>query len=175
MDEPTNDLDIESLELLEQTLQDYAGTLLLVSHDRTFLDNVVTQVLAPLGDGRWREYVGGYSDWVRQRPATVAPGATTSPAKSTEPPRSTAQVRKAPTKLSFKETRELEQLPLQIEALEGEQRALAAAMGSAEYHRRGGEQMRKDAERATAIEQELEAAFERWAELDARKSQLGKG
>jgi ATP-binding cassette subfamily F protein uup len=175
MDEPTNDLDIESLELLEQTLQDYAGTLLLVSHDRTFLDNVVTQVLAPLGDGRWREYVGGYSDWVRQRPATVAPGATTSPAKSTEPPRSTAPVRKAPTKLSFKETRELEQLPLQIEALEGEQRALAAAMGSAEYHRRGGEQMRKDAERATAIEQELEAAFERWAELDARKSQLGKG
>ena len=68
MDEPTNDLDIESLELLEQTLQDYSGTLLLVSHDRTFLDNVVTQVLAPLGDGRWREYVGGYSDWLRQRP-----------------------------------------------------------------------------------------------------------
>ena len=72
MDEPTNDLDIESLELLEQTLQDYPGTLLLVSHDRTFLDNVITQVLAPLGDGRWQEYVGGYSDWVRQRPARAA-------------------------------------------------------------------------------------------------------
>jgi ATP-binding cassette subfamily F protein uup len=175
MDEPTNDLDIESLELLEQTLQEYPGTLLLVSHDRTFLDNVVTQVLAPLGDGRWREYVGGYSDWVRQRPAVSAPATQSSSAKASDAARPAEPARKAPTKLSFKESRELEQLPLQIEALETEQRALAAAMSGAEYHKRGGEQMRKDAERATAIEQALEVAFERWAELDARKNALSRG
>jgi ATP-binding cassette subfamily F protein uup len=178
MDEPTNDLDIESLELLEQTLQEYPGTLLLVSHDRTFLDNVVTQVLAPLGDGRWREYVGGYSDWVRQRPAVPPSPAVAGEGRGEgrrETIKPSSAEKKAAVKLSFKESRELEQLPLQIEALETEQRALAAAMSGAEYHRRGGEQMRKDAERATAIEQELEAAFERWAELDARKSALSKG
>ena len=178
MDEPTNDLDIESLELLEQTLQEYPGTLLLVSHDRTFLDNVVTQVLAPLGDGRWREYVGGYSDWVRQRPAVPPSPAVAGEGRSDgrrETIKSSSAAKKAAVKLSFKESRELEQLPLQIEALETEQRALAAAMSGAEYHKRGGEQMRKDAERATAIEQELEAAFERWAELDARKNALSRG
>jgi ATP-binding cassette subfamily F protein uup len=173
MDEPTNDLDIESLELLEQTLQEYPGTLLLVSHDRTFLDNVVTQVLAPLGDGRWREYVGGYSDWVRQRAATAA--AQIAPAKTAEAACPADPGRKPATKLSYKETRELEQLPLQIEALEAEQRALAAAMSGADYHKRGGEQMRKDAERATTIEQALEAAFERWAEIDAKQALFSKG
>jgi ATP-binding cassette subfamily F protein uup len=171
MDEPTNDLDIESLELLEQTLQDYPGTLLLVSHDRTFLDNVITQVLAPLGDGRWQEYVGGYSDWVRQRPApaAAAPSSALAGEGRGEGPR------KSPTKLSYKETRELEQLPAQIEALEAEQRALTEAMGSSEYHKRGGEQMRKDATRATVIEQALETAFERWAELDAKRIELTRG
>jgi ATP-binding cassette subfamily F protein uup len=172
MDEPTNDLDIESLELLEQTLQDYPGTLLLVSHDRRFLDNVVTQVLAPLGDGRWQEYVGGYSDWVKQRP--VAP----SPAKAGEG-RGEGSPQPAPapkslTRLSYKEVRELEQLPLQIEALEAEQKSLATAMSSGDYHRRGGEQMRRDAQRATQIEAELEAAFARWAELDAKKAAMGR-
>ena len=124
MDEPTNDLDIESLELLEQTLQDYSGTLLLVSHDRTFLDNVVTQVLAPLGDGRWREYVGGYSDWLRQRPE-AKPSPQPSPARAGEGGFAGEAAKKVPVKMSYKETRELEQLPLQIEALEAEQRALA--------------------------------------------------
>jgi ATP-binding cassette subfamily F protein uup len=171
MDEPTNDLDIESLELLEQTLQDYPGTLLLVSHDRTFLDNVITQVLAPLGDGRWQEYVGGYSDWVRQRPApaAAAPSSALAGEGRGEGPR------KSPTKLSYKETRELEQLPAQIEELETEQRALTEAMGNSEYHKRGGEQMRKDAARATVIEQALETAFERWAELDAKRIELTRG
>jgi ABC transport system ATP-binding/permease protein len=166
MDEPTNDLDIESLELLEQTLQDYPGTLLLVSHDRRFLDNVVTQVLAPLGDGRWQEYVGGYSDWVRQRPPPAATAAVVAPPAAT-----TATARKpASTRMSYKEVRELEQLPAQIEALETEQKALTAAMSSGDYHRRGGEQMRRDAARAQEIERELETAFERWAELDARSN-----
>ena len=178
MDEPTNDLDIESLELLEQTLQEYTGTLLLVSHDRRFLDNVVTQVLAPLGDGRWQEYVGGYSDWLRQRPAAPSPtkvgegrgegSAHPSPTPTTG---SWGEVpRKSQSKLSYKETRELEQLPAQIESLEAEQKTLTAAMSSGDYHKRGGEQMRIDAARATQIESELEAAFERWAELDARRN-----
>ena len=174
MDEPTNDLDIESLELLEQTLQDYSGTLLLVSHDRTFLDNVVTQVLAPLGDGRWREYVGGYSDWLRQRPAAksatpTAPAPIPTAALAGEGPRKPA------ARMSYRETQELEQLPLQIEALEAEQRALAESMSGPEYHKRGREQMRKDAARATEIEQALEVAFERWAELDAKKNASGRG
>jgi ATP-binding cassette subfamily F protein uup len=181
MDEPTNDLDIESLELLEQTLQDYSGTLLLVSHDRTFLDNVVTQVLAPLGDGRWREYVGGYSDWLRQRPVLPStadaqdPSPQPSPARAGEGGPAGEVAKKTPVKMSYKETRELEQLPLQIEALEAEQRALTGAMSGPEYHKQGGEQMRKDAARATAIEQALEVAFERWAELDAKKNASGRG
>ena len=174
MDEPTNDLDIESLELLEQTLQDYSGTLLLVSHDRTFLDNVVTQVLAPLGDGRWREYVGGYSDWLRQRPA-AKPATTTPHAHVPAPALARGGTGKLPARMSYKETRELAQLPLQIEALEGEQRALTQAMSGPEYHRRGGEQMRKDAARATEIERALEVAFERWAELDAKNNASGRG
>jgi ATP-binding cassette subfamily F protein uup len=169
LDEPTNDLDIESLELLEQTLQEYPGTLLLVSHDRTFLDNVVTQVLAPEGDGTWREYVGGYSDWERQRPAPP-PSARPSEAPGGLPAKpSAAKPTEGPRKLSYKENRELDELPARIEALEAEQKALTAAMSGADYHKRGGEQMRRDAARSQEIERELEAAFERWAELDARR------
>jgi ATP-binding cassette subfamily F protein uup len=179
LDEPTNDLDIDSLELLEQTLQEYPGTLLLVSHDRRFLDNVVTQTLAPEGGGPWREYVGGYADWVRQRP-TAAPNSPGSAGEvdrragegpGTPSPRpSPASAGDGAKKLNYKESRELAQLPQQIEALETEQRALTAAMARADYYQRGGEQMRLDAARATEIERELEAAFERWAELDARNS-----
>jgi ATP-binding cassette subfamily F protein uup len=106
--------------------------------------------------------VGGYSDWLRQRPA--AP----SPTKVGEGRGEVA--RKPPTKLSYKETRELEQLPVQIESLEAEQKTLTGAMSSGDYHKRGGEQMRRDATRAQEIEQQLEAAFERWAELDAKRS-----
>ena len=174
LDEPTNDLDIESLELLEQTLQDYAGTLLLVSHDRRFLDEVVTQVLAPEGGGIWREYVGGYGDWVRQRPA--APASTEAARPRTPAAAADAGARSGPDpaagavrKLSYKESRELEALPARIEALETEQKALTEAMSRADYHKRGADTLRRDAERAMAIERELEDAFERWAALDARK------
>jgi ATP-binding cassette subfamily F protein uup len=177
LDEPTNDLDIESLELLEDTLQRYAGTLLLVSHDRAFLDNVVTQVLAPLGDGRWHEYVGGYSDWVAQRPAASAkPGrvrgearATTLLAKGSGDPG--AQTRgDARTKLSYRETRELAELPDRIQALESEQQALHAAMAEPRYHERGAAGIKADRERVATIEQELAAAYERWSALDARST-----
>jgi len=165
LDEPTNDLDIESLELLEDTLQSYPGTLLLVSHDRTFLDNVVTQTLVAEGsDGRWREYVGGYSDWVAQRPA-AAPIAA--PITGAAAPRA----RSAPasrTRLSFKEQRELEALPAELEALEQEQLALTARMSAADYHRQAPDAIRADRLRATAIERALAHKFERWGELDAR-------
>ena len=173
LDEPTNDLDIESLELLEQTLQDYRGTLLLVSHDRTFLDNVVTQTLAPEGNGRWKEYVGGYSDWLRQRPSRVPQGKTAGTGREPDaaaPEAGRDRQKPASAKLSYKETRELTELPLRIEALEKEQRELALAMAGPEYHKRGGEQLRKDAARAQAMEAELEAAFERWAELEAKQN-----
>lgn len=162
LDEPTNDLDIESLELLEDTLQGYKGTLLLVSHDRAFLDNVVTQTLVAEGEGRWKEYVGGYSDWLTQRSVVVAPEAkVAAPAKNA--------ARAAPVKkLSFREQRELEQLPAELEVLEQEQTALAMRMSSAEYHKQGAAQLKADRERAAAIEKLLASKFERWAELDQR-------
>jgi ATP-binding cassette subfamily F protein uup len=178
MDEPTNDLDIESLELLEATLQEYPGTVLLVSHDRRFLDNVVTQTLAAEGGGRWKEYVGGYSDWLEQRPAAKT---ATEPSPDPRPPspakaaEGRGEGRPAPTKLSYKEARELAQLPALIEALEGEQRELHARMASPDYHRQGATQIKADGLRVTAIEVELATAFDRWAELEARSQTTKPG
>ncbi len=168
LDEPTNDLDIESLELLEDTLQGYNGTLLLVSHDRAFLDNVVTQTLVAEGDGRWKEYVGGYSDWLTQR----APPVVAAPARPAAVPKSAARAAvPAKVKLSFKEQRELEQLPDELEALEREQAAIAARMSGADYHKQGAAQLKADRERAAAIEQLLAEKFERWSVLDQKVTQ----
>jgi len=159
LDEPTNDLDIESLELLEAALQDYSGTLLLVSHDRAFLDNVVTSVLAPEGDGKWKEYAGGYSDWLRQRPAAAVE----------EKPAAKAPAReKARVKLSYKEQRALEALPGEIEALEAEQKSLEEHMRAPDYYKVGAEALRRDKARADEIEGLLMEKLERWAVLDAR-------
>jgi ATP-binding cassette subfamily F protein uup len=168
LDEPTNDLDIESLELLEATLQEYAGTLLLVSHDRAFLDNVVTQTLVAEGGGTWREYVGGYSDWLVQRPAP-APAAPPSPERSERKPARAPQK----VKLTFKESRELESLPAEIEALEREQHDLTARMAGADYHRQGPEQLKADRRRAEEIERLLESAFERWSALEQKAREAG--
>jgi ATP-binding cassette subfamily F protein uup len=172
LDEPTNDLDIESLELLEQKLQEYPGTLLLVSHDRRFLDNVVTQTLAADGDGTWREYVGGYSDWLRQRPKvasasrkdskTAAPAAAVA-ASPSPPPKSRA-------KLSYKDQRELEMLPGEIEALEKEQTELTARMSSSEYHKATPQAMREDSKRATEIEELMLTKFARWEALEEARN-----
>src|SRR5690349_13841603 len=139
LDEPTNDLDIDSLELLENLLQDYTGTLLLVSHDRAFLDNVVTQTVAAEGNGRWREYVGGYTDWLRQRPQPRTAAAPERPAAA-EAPATSAQKKK----LSYKEQRELEGLPAEIEKLEAEQHALNQKMCAPDYHRTPPDEMRGD-------------------------------
>jgi ATP-binding cassette subfamily F protein uup len=159
LDEPTNDLDIESLELLEAALQDYSGTLLLVSHDRAFLDNVVTSVLAPEGGGAWKEYAGGYTDWLRQRPAAAAVQEASPRAPARDKPRA---------KLSYKETRELESLPAEIEALELEQKALEERMRAPDFFKAGAEAMRTDSKRAEELERALLAKLERWEALEGK-------
>ncbi len=162
LDEPTNDLDIESLELLEAALQDYDGTLLLVSHDRAFLDNVVTQTLAPEGGGAWKSYVGGYSDWIAQRSASAdVRGGPARPAATAQP------APRARPKLGYRQKRELEALPAEIEALEAEQRTLAARMAEPEYYRQPGDAIRKDQARCGEIEVLLMAKLERWEALEA--------
>jgi ATP-binding cassette subfamily F protein uup len=162
LDEPTNDLDMESLELLEQKLQEYPGTLLLVSHDRRFLDNVVTQTLASEGNGVWREYVGGYSDWLRQRPSKPA----AQDRREKEAPAVAAPRKK---KMSYKDERALALLPAEIEALEKEQAELHASMASADYHRRTADQQRDDRRRIGEIEALLAEKFARWEALEAER------
>jgi ABC transport system ATP-binding/permease protein len=162
LDEPTNDLDIESLELLEQRLQDYNGTLILVSHDRKFLDNVVTQTLAADTGGAWREYVGGYSDWLQQRPA---PAAAPVPAPKPATPRA-----KARTKFSYNDERELAALPQAIEALEREQAEVVARMSTADYHRGAPAQLNADRRRMQQIETLLQEKFARWETLEEQRA-----
>ncbi len=160
MDEPTNDLDIETLELLEARLVDFKGTLLLVSHDRAFLDNVVTSTLVMEGDGRVGSYAGGYSDWLIQRPEP-APPPEHKPPKTTRKQKSPAKKR-----LSYKDKRDLEQLPDQIEALEEQQADLLAKIGDPEFYKTNDSEKIKEAQDAIAkVEKDLEATYERWAEL----------
>jgi ABC transport system ATP-binding/permease protein len=172
LDEPTNDLDIESLELLEQRLQDYSGTLLLVSHDRRFLDNVVTQTLAAEGGGSWREYVGGYSDWLRQRPPPAAESRGKAVRDASGP--ATPLQPKPRTRLGHKEQRELTSLPGEIEVLEQEQAAITTRMSAPDYHLQGAQQMRADRRRLEEIEALLLAKFERWETLEAERSRLAR-
>src|SRR3954454_974691 len=171
LDEPTNDLDIESLELLEAALQDYTGTLLLVSHDRAFLDNVVTQTLVAEGGGLWKEYAGGYTDYIAQRASSVVAPLTRGVAR--EAGRGGSPDARAPrerTKLTYKETRELESLPQEIETLEAEQRALYARMHEPDYYRQPPDVLRADRERTDEIERLLMEKLERWEALEARRS-----
>ena len=185
LDEPTNDLDIESLELLESTLQTFPGTLLLVSHDRTFLDNVVTQTLVAelrAGDvaGTWHEYVGGYSDWVAQRPKAAAPPVTvpSGPSKAAVGPsggRASPPAAASPGKLTFAERRELAALPDELEALEREQHALTQRMCRVDYHQESVDTIKADRRRAEEIEHTLAQKFERWGDLDGRNGGPGAG
>lgn len=167
MDEPTNDLDLETLELLEELLLDYTGTLLLVSHDRAFLDNVVTSCLVFESDGGIREYVGGYTDWLRQRSAPEpAPLVKPKPASAPTPkPSRTA----TPGKLSYNERRELERLPARIEELEQRQQELHAATADPAFYRRESTVVSQQLEELRALESELEAAYGRWEELETRE------
>ena len=173
LDEPTNDLDTETLELLEELLVQFAGTLLLVSHDRAMLDNVVTSTLVFEGDGYVRDYVGGYEDWLRQRPAPVVS------ARLAEPPAKPAasatagaditKTKRGTDKLSYKETRELAELPARIESLEQEQAALHARLADpALYQSEGGDAVKVKA-RLAEVDAGLEAAYARWEILEARR------
>jgi ATP-binding cassette subfamily F protein uup len=169
LDEPTNDLDIDSLELLEQRLQEYPGTLLLVSHDRRFLDNVVTQTFAAEGAGEWRAYIGGYSDWVRQRTQLPAPQRSASRVAAQSAAQPAALKRPARSgRLGYLEGRELAALPGQIEALEREQAEIGVRMSKPGYHTGGVELIRADGERLREIGNELERLYERWEALEAR-------
>jgi ATP-binding cassette subfamily F protein uup len=175
LDEPTNDLDIDTLELLEELLQNYKGTVFLVSHDRRFLDNVVTSTIVWEGDeapGRWREYEGGYEDWVMQRDRARAlrEPATRGAAKAREAPAAKAAAAPAPKprKLSYKEQRELDELPKRIEALEGEQQALGEFLARPESYAKEADKAMQAQVRVAAIDAELLAALERWEELGAR-------
>jgi ATP-binding cassette subfamily F protein uup len=173
LDEPTNDLDIESLELLEQRLQDYAGTLLLVSHDRRFLDNVVTQTLAAEGNGLWREYAGGYSDYLQQRPPAASgrsAAAQETSAAATRGRSAGPAPAKTRVRLSYNEQRELTALPEEIETLEREQAQLNASMSTPDYHRLGGERVRADRKRLEELEALLLQRFARWEWLEERRA-----
>ncbi len=176
MDEPTNDLDIESLELLEATLQTYPGTLLLVSHDRTFVDNVVTQTLVSEGDGKWQPYVGGYSDWLEQRPKSASSLSLPRPAREGSKPQDKSESKAgkaaAPAKLSYKESRELTSLPAEIEALESAQRELNERMSTPDYHKQGSGKIKTDLDRARELERQLGEKFERWSELESKAAAL---
>ena len=165
LDEPTNDLDIETLELLEERLLDYQGTLLVVSHDREFLDNVVTSSLVFEGGGRVAEYVGGYSDWERQQ-AAVAKAAPTKPKLTTPPPVGAEPAPRRAAKLSYKDQRELDALPARIEALEVEIGALQGRLADPALYRDGGAEVATVQSRLGAAEAELAAAYARWEALE---------
>ncbi len=169
MDEPTNDLDMETLELLEELLLDYKGTLLLVSHDRSFLNKVVTSTLVFEGDGQINEYVGGYDDWLRQRPDPSATSNTDKapPKPSTKGSKATAS--KAPKKLSYKHQRELDELPKQIEILEADISQLHTTLADPDLYKQGPEAMTASQTKLESKEAELAAAYERWDELEAMK------
>ncbi|MEM9695106.1 MAG: ATP-binding cassette domain-containing protein, partial [Myxococcota bacterium] len=176
LDEPTNDLDVETLELLEERLGTYGGTVLVVSHDREFVDNVVTSTIAYVEGGVFTEHAGGYSDWLEQeraadkrtvetaRPSETRPAseATVSAGAKKGRPRT-----EKPRKLSFKEKRELESLPQTIEALEAEQSTLHAKMADPGFYKGGPEEVATATARLASIETELARAYERWEALEA--------
>lgn len=167
LDEPTNDLDIDSLELLEQTLQNYPGTLILVSHDRRFLDNVVTEVLAPEGNGLWREYVGGYSDWQHYKPKveSVVKKAETVDKVVPKKPKQTK------IKLSYKENKELETLPERLMQLEAERDELISSMSEPNYYStHSPHEIKEQNEKIQFLENEINQSYVRWEELENKRS-----
>jgi ATP-binding cassette subfamily F protein uup len=171
LDEPTNDLDMETLEVLEDRLTSFSGTLIVVSHDRQFLDNVVTSTIVFEADGGVREYVGGYSDWLRHGKELAEVDA---PAMGRQSRRRAAQqsAGRAPTKLAYKEQREFDELPGRIEQLEAELKALADEISAQDFYSRTQEDvqavLRWLSEKQTALDQ----AMQRWTELDDKQQKL---
>ncbi len=165
LDEPTNDLDVETLELLEELLLEYTGTLLLVSHDRAFLNNVVTGTLAFEGNGQIREYPGGYDDWLDQRPQPLRPQANKQHVNTR--PRAKASHQK-PRKLGYKEQRELDALPQRIEALEAEQQMLFSMVSDPDFYKKQKDDITAVQSRLAALETEIALAYERWEALEGK-------
>ncbi len=166
LDEPTNDLDVDTLELLEDLLSDYEGTLLLVSHDRTFLDDVVTSTIAFEGDGKVEEYVGGYEDWERQR--TLKPVSQKTPAKSQpKPGPNRREQTPSKTKLSYNQKRELDNLPGKIEQLEQQQKAIEQEIANEAFYKKDKSTITSTLAQLQQLNDELAHAYQRWEELDS--------
>jgi ATP-binding cassette subfamily F protein uup len=161
LDEPTNDLDLETLDLLEELLAEFNGTLFLVSHDRDFLNRVVTSTIAFEGDGLVREYVGGYDDWLQQRPQPARESAVEKKPGKGKPRK------ERPRKLTFKEKRELDELPLQIDQFESELAQLHEKLADPHFYKTAGEQVAEVNSQLEQLEQQLAEAYKRWEELDA--------
>ena len=172
LDEPTNDLDIDTLELLEELLEDYNGTVFLVSHDRTFLDNVVTQVIVSEGEGQWREFIGGYTDWERYRDTVSSKPAKQEAKADNKASAATTAASAAPAakgkKLSYKEQRELEELPKLIAQLEQEQAAITAKLSDADLYKNGPDQANQLNARFAEIDEQLLEALEKWENIEAK-------
>ena len=168
MDEPTNDLDVDTLELLEELLMQYEATLILVSHDRAFLDNVVTSTLVFEGDAQVNEYIGGYEDWLRQK-IDNKPAVRQNGEKKPEKQKAELKAEKTPAKkLSYKDQRELEQLPQIIEALDAEHADITENMADADFYQQDKETIANTTQRLTELEQEIQAAYERWELLEEK-------
>ena len=175
LDEPTNDLDIDSLDMLEQALANYPGTIILVSHDRRFLDNVVTDMLVPDGEGHWLEFAGGYTEWDAYQAKLKESAPTVPKTNATDKPAPKARVRQKRVKLTYKEAKELEALPAEIESMEAELNRLVGLMSTPDYHSREPAQLRADAERCQALQSTIEAGYARWSELEKKSTQASLG
>jgi ATP-binding cassette subfamily F protein uup len=171
LDEPTNDLDIDTLELLEELLEDYKGTVFLVSHDRTFLDNVVTQVIVAEGEGLWREYIGGYTDWERVRPTATPLTTAKSSARGESRPEPKGEVAATvpkQKKLSYKEQRDLDELPILIAKLEAEQTAISAKLADPDLYKNQAEEVQRLNQRFAEIDALLLDSLEKWEAIEVR-------
>jgi ATP-binding cassette subfamily F protein uup len=168
LDEPTNDLDLETLELLEDYLMNYAGTILLVSHDRAFINNVVTSTLVFEGNGVVKEYIGGYDDWLRQRPVEIKPAK----AQAEKPAVGQIQVPKSKPRFGFRQQKELETLPQTIQALETEQEELYRAMGDHDFYKKDKSEIIAQQERLEVVKKLLADSYSRWEELEKLKSEM---
>ena len=178
LDEPTNDLDVETLELLEELLSQYTGTLLLVSHDREFLNNSVTSVIAFEGNGHLQEYVGGYDDWIRQgggwhKYQSVSEQLVEKPVEkvaSVVSEKSTTSALNKPKKLSYKLQKEFDELPQKIEKLESDLASLQADINTADFYNQDQQKVDAKLRLLAQLEADLETSFERWAELESMQS-----
>jgi len=169
LDEPTNDLDMETLELLEHLLVDFQGTLILVSHDRTFLNNVATSTYAFEGNGTIKEYVGGYDDWLRQKPKATKDNKTSKSKESDKKKETNAQPAAAaqkPKKLSYKEQRELDQLPDKIATLEEQIEEISLAMNQADFYQQDSDKITTINNQLKELQKELDDCYQRWEELE---------